>query len=355
MTGARSLALAPLLSLLFIPPLASSPAGAADRPTPQALADSLDSPSLAPASLTGAIPARQPGARSGSQFVSYVRAMDGAARERAIRAELLAGNIPSFLRDLKKVELPGGAAVWVMPDYLAIGSDEDFVRFPASFETASAVARRFGFVLPTTTIVDAIYDQAALRLSPQTMTPGREMTSTAYFESHDGKIRSQLLGRPLGELVAGHKKDYVVTRRLAGALTQEAIYGWHRGVGSPIQPLSLVHGTRYADYSHGVRLVAETVYVGGQARSFYELLATEQAGLISREGAFPEARRLMGRWSPPGDSPSRELTLAANREICSSGSPGGSSRGSSDPSPGCHASTELASGTSPRAPGSGRR
>ena len=294
MTGARSLALAPLLtSLLFILPLCS--AGAADRPTPQTL-----SLSLAPPALTAAIPARQPGARSGSQFVSHVRAMDGAARERAIRAELLAGNIPSFLRSLKKVELAGGAAVWVMPDYLAIGSDEDFVRFPASFETATAVARQFGFVLPTTTIVDAIYDQAALRLAPQTMTPGPAMTSTAYFEAHDEKIRAQTFGQRPGVLVAGHKKDYVVTNRLAAARTQEAIYGWHRGSGSPIQPLSLVHGSRYADYSHGVRLVAETVYVGGEARSFYDLLeARHQAPLLSREGAIPEARSLMGRWSPP--------------------------------------------------------
>jgi hypothetical protein len=300
MTGARSLALAPLLLSLLLPPLAPRPAGAADRPTPQALAASLGSPALAPAALTAGIPARQPGARSGSQFVTYVRHMDGASRERAIRAELLAGNIPSFLRGLKKVELPGGASVWVMPDYLAIGSDEDFVRFPASFETATAVARRFGFVLPTTAIVDAIYDQAALRLAPQTMTPGPAMTSTAYFETHDEKIRAQMLGRTPGELVAGHKKDYVVTNRLAAALTQEAIYGWHRGVGSPIQPLSLVHGTRYADYSHGVRLVAETVYVGGEARSFYDLLeARQQASLLSREGSIPAARSLMGRWAAP--------------------------------------------------------
>lgn len=359
MTGARSLALASLLpSLLFILPFWSpSPVGAADRPTPQALALSLDSPALAPPALTAAIPARQPGARSGSQFVSYVHGMDGAARERAIRAELLAGNIPSFLRSLKKIELAGGAVVWVMPDYLAIGSDEDFVRFPASFETATAVARLFGFVLPTTTIVDAIYHQATLRLSPQTMAPGPAMTSTAYFEAHDRKIRAQAVGHRPGELLAGHKKDYVVTNRLATARTQEAIYGWHRGIGSPIQPLSLVHGTRYADYSHGVRLVAETVYLGGEARSFYDLLeAQHQASLLSREGAIPEARSLMSRWSsPPEKPPITGPTLAAKGEFCSSEIPGGNSGGSSDPSLGCRANTAPASGTSLRAPGNGRR
>lgn len=249
---------------------------------------------ISPDFLVARIPPRPAGARSGSEFVAYVRGMDGAARERAILGEILSGNIPRFLRSLKKIELNGRAEVWVMPDYLAIGSDEDFVRFPASFETASAVARRFGFALPTTAIVDAIYDQAELRLSPQTMKPGPAMTSTAYFEQHDDKIDAQTWGRPLGELKAGHKKDYVVTSRLAKANTQEAIYGWHRTSGQPIQPLSLVHGSRYADYSHGVRLVAETVYLDGQPRSYYDLLAeTAAAGLLSREGVIENARGLL--------------------------------------------------------------
>lgn len=290
-----------MATLLLAAQLLLLPASqAADRPSNPA-PGLISIPDAAPAAvpripdmLCARIPPRPAGARSGSEFVAYVRGMDGAARERAILSEILSGNIPLFLRSLKKVELNGRAAVWVMPDYLAIGSDEDFVRFPASFETASAVARRFGFALPTTTIVDAIYDQAELRLAPQTMTPGPAMTSTAYFEQHDEKIHAQTWGRPLGELKAGHKKDYVVTGRLAHAQTQEAIYGWHRGVDRPIQPLSLVHGSRYADYSHGVRLVAETVYVDGQPRSYYDLLAeTAAAGLLSREGVIQNARGLL--------------------------------------------------------------
>lgn len=274
-----------------------------------ALADGRPS-EAAPAALAAKIPPRAPGARSGSEFVAHVRGMAPAERERAILEEMLGGNIPPFLRRLKSIELtccgPKGRAepeatarVWVMPDYLAIGSDDDFVRFPASFETATAVARAFGFVLPTAAIVDAIYRQADLRLAPQPMTPGPAMTSTAYFEAHDAKIRQQWRGRPLGELTAGHKKDYVLTNRLALARGREAIYGWHRAVGDPIQPLSLVHGARYADYSHGVRLVSETVYVDGVPRSFYELLEEPHpARLLSDEGVIADARSLMERgWS----------------------------------------------------------
>ena len=258
-----------------------------------------------PASLVAKIPPRPRSARSGREFVDSVRGMGPAEREQAILEELLSGNIPPFLRHLKPIELSGSAAagerptrarVWVMPDYLAIGSDDDFVRFPASFDTAAAVAREFGFVLPTAAIVDAIYRQAELRLSPQPMTPGPAMTSTTYFQVHDEKIGAQLRGQPLDELKAGHKKDYVLTNRLTRARSQEAIYGWHRAVGAPIQPLSLVHGARYADYSHGIRLVSETVFVDGAARSFYDLLEEPRpARLLSHEGVIPNARSLMER------------------------------------------------------------
>jgi hypothetical protein len=278
-----------------------------------------------PTSLVAKIPPRAKGARSGSEFVDSVRGMGPAARERAILDEILSGNIPHFLRRLKPIELSccdsmpqrAQARVWVMPDYLAIGSDDDFVRFPASFDTATAVAREFGFVLPTTAIVDAIYRQAELRLTPQPMTPGSAMTSTAYFQAHDEKIRAQMSRHPLGELSAGHKKDYVLTQRLARARSQEAIYGWHRGVGKPIQPLSLVHGARYADYSHGVRLVSETVFVDGVPRSFYDLIEEpRRARLLSYEGVIANARSLMerdDRSSRPASSRSSGPVRASSR------------------------------------------
>jgi hypothetical protein len=122
------------------------------------------------------------------------------------------------------------------------------------------------------------------------------MTSTAYFEAHDRKIRTQMGGFPPGGLTAGHKKDYVLTNRLARARSQEAIYGWHRAVDQPIQPLSLLHGARYADYSHGVRLVSESVFVDGVPRSFYDLLEQPRpARLLSDEGVIANARTLMER------------------------------------------------------------
>ncbi|RMF92749.1 MAG: hypothetical protein D6736_02855, partial [Nitrospinota bacterium] len=80
-----------------------------------------------------------------------------------------------FLRRLTPVHLsytppgrkPLQATIWVMPDYLAIGSDADFLRIPLSYPAAITIANTFGFVLPTCKMVDAIYRQAAVHLRPQ--------------------------------------------------------------------------------------------------------------------------------------------------------------------------------------------
>ncbi|UCF92491.1 MAG: hypothetical protein JSW39_30225 [Desulfobacterales bacterium] len=180
-------------------------------------------------------------------------------RERQTRAldELLRGNVPDFLRKLKPVHLsyrsPQGktitALIWVTPDYLAIGSDEDFLRIPLSYPSAVAAAQAFDCVLPTRKMVDAIYKQATCHLEPDPLPPGPKMRSSEYYLKHREMIRAQRkeAGCALGELVAGHKKDIVLTNRLNAKPGRIAIYGWHRKNGAPIQPLSTVHGERYAD------------------------------------------------------------------------------------------------------------
>jgi hypothetical protein len=103
-----------------------------------------------------------------------------------------------------------------------------------------------------------------------------------------------ILGEPLGALIAGHKKDLVITNRLWDNLARVAIYGWHRTDGRPIQPLSTVHGERYADYSHGVRLVSETAYVDGRATPLLDLLQDPQlSSALSDEGPIRRAADLM--------------------------------------------------------------
>ncbi|GAB4266028.1 MAG: hypothetical protein Kow0013_14800 [Pararhodobacter sp.] len=272
-----------------VPQPSAAPLAIPALPRAQQRADACES------RLTRDIPRRRGGADDGSAVIARLAGVTGRARDDAIVAEVMAGNIPDHLRTLVPVTFtgtgPGGretrVTICVMPDYLAVGSDRDFVRVPMGLPAAMRVAERFDMVLPTTRMVDAIYQQASLRLAPSPMTPGPQMESTGYFQRHNATVQGQMAraGGRLGQLVAGHKKDLVLTNRLERNPGQVAIYGWHRPNGRPIQPLSTVHGAQYADYSHGIRLVSRRAYVNGQAVDLRDLLSDGRyAGLVSSEG-----------------------------------------------------------------------
>jgi hypothetical protein len=249
--------------------------------------------------LAREIPRRPAGARGGSAVMARVGNGSGSARDNAIVAEAENGNIPDFMRDLQPVRfsgLVGGRraeiTICVTPDYLAIGSDADHVRVPLGMPAALRVAESFGMMLPTTRMVDAIYAQAGLRLSPRPMPAGPQMRSTDYFMRHDATVDAQFAraGGHDGVLVAGHKKDVVLANRLSRAPGRVAIYGWHRGKGDPIQPLSTVHGAFYADYSHGIRLVSRTAYLNGRATDLTSLLTDSRyAGILNDDGPINAA------------------------------------------------------------------
>ncbi len=244
-------------------------------------------PALNLAALTRRIPSRPADARSGSAFADSLAGLDSAGREKAILREILRGNVPSFLRRLVPVDL--GVTIYVMPDYLAIGSDDDYLRMPMNLATAMAVADAFGFQLPTRKMVNAIYAQATYRLTPAPLPAGPRMTSTDYYRIHNDLIERQARaeGAVPGALVSGHKKDVVFTNLLARMPGRIAIYGWHRPTGVPIQPLSTVHGACYADYSHGIRLVAALALQGATLRPVAEILADRTlSNTLSDEGVI---------------------------------------------------------------------
>jgi hypothetical protein len=246
---------------------------------------------------------RDPALPGGTEVMRRLAGLSEPERDRAIRDEVLAGNLPGFLRHPVPVELAGAAVgrpgprvtVCVLPDYLAIGSDADHVRVPMSLYAALDVARAFGFTLPTRRVVDEVYAQARVKLRPMPLPAGDAMRSTGYLVRHDAIVRSQRDAEPApaGALTAGHKKDLVLTNRLWEMPGRLALYGWHRGPSSPIQPLSLVHGARYADYSHGIRLVGTTAFVDGLPRSIFELLRDPRlARVLSDEGPIERATEL---------------------------------------------------------------
>jgi hypothetical protein len=245
------------------------------------------------------IPPRPAGAMSGSQFLQSTQGLSRPQREEAILREILSGNVPEYLRSFREVNvsrvLSDGrehtATLRVLPDYLAIGSSEDFVRIPMGGPTGQRIADAFGCVLPTTRIVDEVWKQADLRLPPRPMTPGPQMMSNDYYRRHNQTIEAQRAGRPLGELVAGTKKDVVLSNGYAGHPGRVGIYGWHQPDGRPIQGLNFSHEATYADYSHGIRLVHGTMLVDGIERPVAQVLADPVLSeLISSEGPIRSPR-----------------------------------------------------------------
>ncbi|MGH7637039.1 MAG: hypothetical protein ACREOK_05255 [Gemmatimonadaceae bacterium] len=250
-----------------------------------------------PRPVPATIPPRQRSAMGGRAFIASVANATREARETAIRREVLSGNIPSFLRQLRTVTdtVVGSDGVSrtidyeVMPDYLAIGPDEDFVRMPMDPYTAQAFCDAFGFVLPTRKMVNDIWAAASVRVEPRPLTRARESPET--FLQHHDIIEGQLAGSPRGAFVAGIKKDVVVTNQLRERANRVAIYGWHYLSGKPIQPLYSGHVDWYVDYSHGIRPVRRIMRVDGKARSYEEILADRAlAVLLSDEGVIPVSR-----------------------------------------------------------------
>jgi len=243
------------------------------------------------------IPDRPEGAMGGRAFMKSVADLSPSEREAAIGDELLRGNVPTFLRRFIVIYTSVAvgddhevtASYEVAPDYLAIGSDEDFVRVPMTPMTAQAVADAFGCALPTRKMVNDIYDQAEVKLAPLPLTEDR--TSVTTFLQHHGLIEWQRQGKSLGALVAGIKKDVVITNRLQEKPNRVAIYGWHKLNGEPIQPLYTGHVNTYVDYSHGVRLVRRVMNVAGEATTVDAVLADPNlAALLSDEGVIAEPR-----------------------------------------------------------------
>ena len=264
--------------------------------------------------LASAIPSRPSGAPSAAKFVQGIIGLSGTERESKIAAELRSGNIPNHLRHLDPVRLQAETSsgetaeitICVGPDYLAVGSDKDFLRVPMGLQAAITTATSFGFVLPTPRMVDAIYQQAEIRLAPEPLPAGDAMRSTPYYVTHNQIIaaqRRQIAAAP-DSLTAGHKKDLVLTNRLWSKQGRVAIYGWHQPDGTPIQPLSTVHGARYADYSHGVRLVSMVAYVDGVPRSLLDLLQDPRiAGSLSGEGPIERVADLVHALAGPEVDP----------------------------------------------------
>ena len=250
------------------------------------------------------IPERPANALTGSAFAAQVTGMSIEDREIAVVREILSGNVPSFSRtfrslkinqtiDSKDYELVCFAAC----DYLAIGSDEDYLYMPLTPSTAQYLADQFNCSLPTSKIVDHIYTNAEIKLSPQPIPPSDTMTTIQVFGQHMDSINQQFsrLGseQSASAIVAGHKKDIIISNRIYdpdGSYERVVIYGWHLSENNPIQPVFNGHIARYADYSHGVRFISKCTFINGSSIPLEDVLKNPVlSSLLSNEGAINKA------------------------------------------------------------------
>jgi hypothetical protein len=239
------------------------------------------------------LPKRPPDAVTGSAFIEQISSLDLAAREIEIKKEALKGNVPEFWRHFVPIRVNRHgrtAEYFVAPDYFCIGSDEDYFLTPMRPETAQAIADAFGCMLPTPKMVDDIYAAAVVKLKPSPIPASTNMTKVSVFGEHNKTVETQRSGKTT-DLVAGHKKDVVITSRLVDAPGKVAIYGWHRVDGSPIQPLYLGHTATWVDYSHGIRFVLRDMTVDGEPTTVDAVLAdTKLSALLSDEGPIVRPR-----------------------------------------------------------------
>ena len=233
-------------------------------------------------SLNFQFPSRKDKAITGSEFVRRVMHMNAKERDSVIYKEIAEGNIPEALKQsiylTDSLQDSEGklhnVTLCVLPDFLAIGSDSDFIRIPMLPQTAQKLANLYGAILPTRKISNIIHCHSQQKMAPHPMTPDSTMTSMPIFARHDSIIEKtrNATGMHQRTLIAGHKKDIVITNRIAGEPEKLFIYGWHYQDGKPIQPLSAAHGINYVDYSHGVRLIRDEVWVDHKRYSLKALL-----------------------------------------------------------------------------------
>ncbi len=237
------------------------------------------------------LPPRLDGAPGGAEIARDIRTLDLQAREERIYSEIARGNVPPWLRRLERVEMTSEldglehrVTFWVAPDYLTVGSAQDFLHVPLSPRTAQRVADLVGGTLPTPRMVDAIWASARVRLAPIRIPPDEFMTTVEYFVHHDRLVGTQrwLRGVPPGVFVAGHKVDLVLPTPRSADSASGAIYGWHRPGGRPIQPLYILEGNGRVIYNRGVRLVHRDILVDGVRRNLLDALRDpELASLLT--------------------------------------------------------------------------
>lgn len=246
------------------------------------------------------LPPRPPDAPTGRAFAAQITSLPIGERDQSILAQILAGDVPEWMRHLVPVTVSrvidgqsNFLTFFVTPDYLGVGTEDDFFRAPMMPGTAQRIADQLNCLLPTRKMVDEIYGAAEVKLAPMPIPASAAMTTVPVFIVHNDMVRAQWVdgGYSPGALTAGHQKDVVISARLEESPGKIAIYGWHHTNGAAIQPLYLGHSAAWVDYSHGIRLVDSRMILNGTNTTAAQILASPKlCSLLSDEGVIANPR-----------------------------------------------------------------
>lgn len=232
---------------------------------------------------------------SGSDFMRRADTTSFWALEELIVEAVTAGQVPDALRHFRKITFTTPIVeeveclrrrhkveMWVLPDYLAIGTNDDFVRMPMGPLAAQRIADSLDCTLPTTFLVDRIAEASEGHVDIFPFRPlGARNCQPIVFQDSNNAINAlfKAHGYHFGQLISGLKKDIVITYKIQPQSDYErnvAIYGWHHPDGRVQQPLFVRHGNFYVDYSHGVRLIYNKVKIDGVEYDIREVLQSPE-------------------------------------------------------------------------------
>lgn len=218
---------------------------------------------------------------TGSAFYYQTLNYQWQKRDSLAVAEILNGSVPNFFKKFIPIKTyyidtlgkSHSAIFFASVDYLSIGNNKDWARVPLTPMAAQKIADSFHCFMPTKKMVDLIYRQAKVKLQPMPMYIYRDSSITMW--QHHLIIEGQRKNRK--GLIAGIKKDVILSAKILEPTNPNkvVIYGWHQLNGIPIQPVYAKHGNWYVDYSHGIRLIYETIIVDGKKMFYADVLKNE--------------------------------------------------------------------------------
>lgn len=210
-------------------------------------------------------------------------------RDDAFFEEMKRGNVPDFCRHFVDVHVEDDQGntgiVRVIPDCVAIGTNEDYIRVNLSGYTSQRIADEWKCKLPTMKLVLAAYDQAAHKMVYHNLDPSLSNRSMVKHEDvvqgvtscggHGG--RCGLSNPHPGDLVCGHKKEVILSYLLAQPGERLAIYGFFDAKGVPAHAfIASRHQNGFTDYSQGTRLVHPRMLVNGQTMAYEDVLKSSK-------------------------------------------------------------------------------